>query len=146
MTAKLELIDNDYNEELFTEVLKDVKQRKGQAKFRKLLLTKHITCALCSVEAYHTRASHIKPWASSSDYERLYINNGLLLCPNHDYLFDKGLISFGESENILISRSLSSSQRMSFNVNEKLCIQISEKMEKYIVITINLSLNHKQQA
>ena len=122
----------DTDEDLITEVLKEMKQRKGQAKFRKLLLIKYKTCALCGVEADHTRASHIKPWASSADHERLDKNNGLLLCPNHDHLFDKGLITFNETGNILISTTLSSPQQMSFNVNSMLRIKLSDEMNRYM--------------
>jgi len=40
------------------------------------------------------RASHIKPWKDSSNEEKLDRNNGLLLIPDLDVLFDKGLITF----------------------------------------------------
>lgn len=126
------IIDKEFGEDLITEVLKEVKQRKGQVTFRKLLLTKYNTCVLCGVEADHTRASHIKPWVSSTDQERLDIHNGLLLCPNHDHLFDKGLITFEETGNILISSTLPSSQQMSFNVNLMLRIQMSDEMQQYM--------------
>lgn len=115
-----------------TEVVTEVKSRKGQEKFRKLLLTKYKTCALCGVEASHTRASHIKPWASSTDNERLDIQNGLLLCPNHDYLFDKGLITFKKTGEILISNTLSASQQMNFNINQMLRIQMLDEMQQYM--------------
>lgn len=127
----------DFDEELFTEISQEVKQRKGQAKFRKLLLTKYDTCVLCGVEASHTRASHIKPWAFSSNHERLDIHNGLLLCPNHDHLFDIGLITFEETGNILISSTLSSSQQINFNVNLMLQIQMTDEMQQYM-------LHHRQ--
>lgn len=128
-----QVLDNiDFDEDLITEVLKEVKQRKGQAQFRKLLLTKFKTCALCGVEADYTRASHVKPWASSTDYERLDIHNGLLLCPNHDHLFDKGLITFEETGNILISSTLSSSQQMCFNVNSMVRIQTADETQQYM--------------
>lgn len=118
--------------ELITEILKEVKQRKGQDKFRKKLLTVFKTCALCGVIAEHTRASHIKPWATSNDLERLDIDNGLLLCPNHDYLFDKGLITFEETGVIKISNERSSIQRMSFNINPSLRIQMNNKKKQYL--------------
>ncbi|MEI9907205.1 MAG: HNH endonuclease signature motif containing protein [Actinomycetota bacterium] len=51
-------------------------------------------------------ASHIKPWASSSDTEKIEGFNGLLLSPHIDYLFDAGLISFGDDGELLISKSL----------------------------------------
>ena len=51
-------------------------------------------------------ASHIKPWACSESGEKLDIDNGLLLCPNHDALFDSGYISFDENGVIMISEHL----------------------------------------
>jgi hypothetical protein len=52
------------------------------------------------------RASHIKPWKDSSDEEKLHGCNGLLLAPHIDHLFDKGLISFTNSGDLLISPHL----------------------------------------
>jgi hypothetical protein len=52
------------------------------------------------------RASHIKPWKDSSDEEKLHGCNGLLLAPHIDHLFDKGLISFTNSGDLLISPRL----------------------------------------
>lgn len=118
--------------ELITEILKEVKQRKGQDKFRKKLLTVFKTCALCGVTAEHSRASHIKPWATSIDSQRLDINNGLLLCPNHDYLFDNGLITFEDNGLIKISDELSSVQRMSFNINSSLLIPMNDTKQHYM--------------
>jgi hypothetical protein len=42
----------------------------------------------------HLRASHCKPWRDSSDPERLDAENGLLLTPSIDHLFDRGFIAF----------------------------------------------------
>ncbi len=39
------------------------------------------------------RASHAKPWASSTDAERLDVYNGLLLAAHLDAAFDCGLIT-----------------------------------------------------
>lgn len=39
-------------------------------------------------------ASHIKPWAESSEIEKMEEDNGILLSVHIDALFDKGLISF----------------------------------------------------
>lgn len=53
-------------------------------------------------------ASHIKPWAGSTNAERLDGFNGLLLTPNLDKLFDAGLIGFDEDGALLVSSSLAS--------------------------------------
>lgn len=45
-------------------------------------------------------ASHIKPWRDATDEERLDGNNGMLISPHIDKLFDRNLITFpmkGES-------------------------------------------------
>lgn len=52
-------------------------------------------------------ASHIKPWRSSNNQERLSPENGLLLSPIYDKLFDIGLITFDNDFKIIISPKLS---------------------------------------
>jgi len=39
-------------------------------------------------------ASHIKPWRESNNEERVNPSNSLLLAPDYDKLFDRGVISF----------------------------------------------------
>ncbi len=51
-------------------------------------------------------ASHIKPWAASSNEERLDPFNGFLLSPSYNSAFDEGLISFTNDGEILISEAL----------------------------------------
>ena len=46
-------------------------------------------------------ASHIKPWTRSSNVERLDGNNGLMLSPHVDWLFDRGWISFTDQGDLL---------------------------------------------
>ena len=56
-------------------------------------------------------ASHIKPWRScSTTAERLDGNNGLLLCPNVDRLFDRSYISFEVEGRMLISPLVDAAQ------------------------------------
>jgi putative restriction endonuclease len=50
------------------------------------------------------RASHIKPWrACNNNQERLDGNNGLLLSPHVDLLFDRGYISVEDDGTLLRS-------------------------------------------
>ncbi len=51
----------------------------------------------------HLRASHLKPWRDSDNEERLNGENGLLLTPTIDHLFDRGFISFENNGDLLIS-------------------------------------------
>jgi len=52
------------------------------------------------------RASHIKPWAKSSNHDRLNPDNGLLLAAHVDALFDSGLISFPENGRMIVSAQI----------------------------------------
>lgn len=51
-------------------------------------------------------ASHIKPWPVSNNKEKLSTENGLLLSPTYDKLFDTGLILFQDNERILLSKQI----------------------------------------
>jgi hypothetical protein len=48
-------------------------------------------------------ASHCKPWRDSTNEERLNGENGLLLTPSIDHLFDRGFIGFEDSGRLVIS-------------------------------------------
>ncbi|SEL22094.1 HNH endonuclease [Ruminococcus albus] len=114
-----------------------VKQRVNQGVFREQILERfHCKCALCSVSnASFLIASHIKPWSKSDPNEKLSIFNGLLLCPNHDKLFDKGYISFSDNGQIMISNQLSDTDKLFLNVNDKMRIPdefICEEMKVYL--------------
>jgi putative restriction endonuclease len=61
-------------------------------------------CRVTKVEnPVHLRASHCKPWRDSSNDERLNGENGLLLTPTIDHLFDRGFISFEDAGRLIIS-------------------------------------------
>ena len=78
-------------------------------------------------------ASHIKPWADSTDDERLDPNNGLLLTANLHKLFDAGLISFEDSGKMLVSSKLSQSEREIFGVvGKKLSQKPSVETANYL--------------
>lgn len=53
--------------------------------------------------------SHIKPWASSNDDERLDPLNGVSACRMHDAAFDRGLITIEDDLRIRLSQLLRSS-------------------------------------
>ena len=75
--------------------------------------------------------SHIKPWSESTPEEKTDVNNGLLLCPNHDRVFDKGMISFDANGTILISDELIQRDQMMLNLDEKMSIEITDKNRDY---------------
>lgn len=104
-----------------------LKTRVNQGIFRKLLINKYGKCCLCDISNKKLLiASHLKPWAASDKHEKLNVNNGLLLCANHDKLVDSNLISFENDGKILISNDLSAYDRKILNIPEYLPIKLSK--------------------
>jgi putative restriction endonuclease len=78
--------------------------RRGQGVFKQRVMQIESSCRITGVShVEHLRASHCKPWRDSSYAERLDGENGLLLTPNADHLFDRGFIGFEDSGDVLIS-------------------------------------------
>ena len=87
-----------------TEKKRLISARIGQGNYREELINLWKKCAVSKCEMTDVLiASHIKPWRKSTNKERLDRYNGLLLLPNYDKLFDKGLISFEDNGKIIIS-------------------------------------------
>lgn len=78
--------------------------RTAQSAYRKNVLSFwHEQCAVTGVDNKGWLiASHIKPWKESTDEERVDPRNSLLLTPNFDKLFDRGVISFSPSNGKII--------------------------------------------
>lgn len=81
------------------------KIRIGQSQFRnQLLLSNRNSCLFTGItDSKLLVASHIKPWRDSNNIERLDIENGILLTPTFDKLFDKFLITFDENGHLIWS-------------------------------------------
>lgn len=115
-----------------------IKARINQSGFRKNLIKKYGRCCLCGVESPELLlASHIKPWKDSNEDEKGSTSNGLLLCPNHDKLFDRGLISFNDDGTILISEKLSKNDQTFMNVSSNMTIQVDPDMKKNLAFHRN---------
>lgn len=81
-----------------------IQARVGQGIFRENVFRIEKCCRLTGVtEPTHLRASHSKPWRTSDTAERLNGENGLLLTPSIDHLFDRGFISFEDHGELLVS-------------------------------------------
>jgi len=110
-----------------------IKSRIGQSAFKKALLTIEKKCRLCGVrDERFLVASHIKPWSESNNQERLDVNNGLLLCPNHDALFDKRYISFDETGKVMVKKSLDATTKMFLNISDNMSINLDERQQIYM--------------
>jgi putative restriction endonuclease len=80
-----------------------VKARRGQGIFRQNISRLERACRITRVDnSAYLIASHIKPWRHASNAERLSANNGLMLAPHADFLFDRGFVSFADNR-LLIS-------------------------------------------
>lgn len=79
--------------------------RRGQGLFRQGVAKIERMCRITRVDnPVHLRASHAKPWRDClNNDERLDGENGLLLTPSIDHLFDRGFITFEDSGALVIS-------------------------------------------
>jgi len=81
-----------------------VRARVGQGLFKERVSAIEKRCRITGVDnPIHLIASHCKPWRDSSNTERLDGENGLLLTPSIDRLFDRGFISFEDNGRLIIS-------------------------------------------
>ncbi len=104
-----------------TEAQRLTIQRIGQSLFRDLLMqTWSSRCPLTGItDAALLRASHIKPWADcTSTEERLDPMNGLLLSALWDAAFDRGLVSFADTGEVLHAPTLSAEARLVLTTSE----------------------------
>ena len=110
------------------------KSRRGQGLFKKRVSERESQCRVTGVtDLHHLRASHIKPWKDSTDYEKLDGDNGLLLAPHVDHLFDRGFISFTRQGKVLVSAKLDSSVLTSWQVNSSKNVgEFSSEQDQYL--------------
>jgi putative restriction endonuclease len=81
-----------------------IRARCGQGLFKQRVMLIEQRCRITGVNNLtHLIASHCKPWRDSTNEERLNGENGLLLTPSVDHLFDRGFIGFENSGELIIS-------------------------------------------
>lgn len=94
--------------------------REGQEEYRRKLLEE---CPFCPITMINEEslliASHIKPWAVSDLKERTDPNNGFILSPLYDKLFDRGYITFSDDKRVSISNWLSRQVKERIGIKEK---------------------------
>ena len=98
----------EWNQPNETERQGMVTSRVGQGAYRKRIIHRwEYKCAVTGFDKLEILiASHIHPWAKATDIERLDVDNGILLSPNYDALFDRHLISFENSGKIILSDTI----------------------------------------
>ena len=113
-----------------------IEARRGQGKYRNDLIAVWGKCAVTRCAHIELlRASHIKPWRDASNLERLDKFNGLLLSPNLDAAFDRGLISFADNCSIVISPALSKETQASLGISPELkLVSVYEENRHYLAL------------
>jgi putative restriction endonuclease len=110
--------------------------RRGQGTFKANVMRIERACRITGVtREEHLRASHCKPWRDSSNEERLDGENGLLLTPNADHLFDRGFIGFEDNGDVLVSPVAhpASLAKMGVQVTQALNVgRFSEGQRRYL--------------
>lgn len=107
-----------------TERISQVKSRVGQGAYRKSII--HRWRYQCGVTGFDDPriliASHIVAWKEATNDERLDVDNGILLSPTFDALFDKHFISFENNGKIILSDEIDRSafQKIGITGKEKL--------------------------
>lgn len=87
-----------------TERIALVRSRIGQGLFKDRVKKIETHCRITKVDnPTHLIASHCKPWRDATNEERLNGENGLLLTPTIDHLFDRGFIGFENNGELIIS-------------------------------------------
>jgi hypothetical protein len=87
-----------------TDRIAIVQARLGQGIFKSRVSEIEKRCRITGVEnSTHLIASHCKPWRDANNEERLNGENGLLLTPSIDHLFDRGFIGFEGNGRLIVS-------------------------------------------
>lgn len=109
-------------------------KRDGQDKYRVKLYNQFQHCPFTQIDDIKLLiASHIKPWSVCNLAEKTDVENGLMLSPLFDKLFDKGYISFDNDGNLMISDWLSpaNQERIDFTLNKE-DLHLTDKRKMFL--------------
>lgn len=117
-----------------------IQARLGQGVFRKQML--ELWGGQCAVTGLAIQsaliASHAKPWAESTDEERLDPCNGLPLTATLDRLFDKYLVAFApDTGKMLISDRIDEEARAILGIPASLRKSPSEQQARYLKLHLD---------
>ena len=110
------------------------RQRKKQVQYREELYNEFHYCPFTHIDEFRLLvASHIKPYIVSTKKEQSDSNNGIMLSPLYDKLFDKGFISFEENGDLLVSDWLSPQNRERISFDYSLVdLHLNDERKKYL--------------
>lgn len=134
VTGSSESQAKTYRKPLKTERKGLITSRVGQGYYRQELLNKFKQrCAVTGLAIPEILiASHIVPWREATEDEKLDPDNGILLSPVYDALFDRHLISFDDDGYLIVSPLLDSRSvdRLCIDLNAR--VELTDKMKGYI--------------
>lgn len=115
------LVDEVKNDAILKTTEKEtiIKARIGQGDFRKSLIEKYNgKCIVTGInDSRLLIASHIKPWSVSNNQERIDVENGFLLSPLYDKMFDLGLMTFTNEGQIKLSSTIKQNSKIIMNID-----------------------------
>jgi len=113
-----------------------VTSRVGQGYYRQQIIEKWGgKCPITGIDIKSILiSSHILRWSESNDEERLDVENGILLSPLFDALFDRHLISFQDTGEIIVSNTLKEENIKKLGISSDIKISVTEGMKKYLRI------------
>ena len=102
-----------------------VTSRVGQGAYRKRIIHRwEYQCAVTGFNKLEVLiASHILPWSKATNEQRLDVDNGILLSPTYDALFDRHLISFDTKGKIILSNGIEKAAFEKIGVTGNECIK-----------------------
>ncbi len=132
---------SEVEKEAYFNVISKIRNKTIQDKFRKDLLDEfNCKCALCEVDIKCLLiASHIIPYSMCEGMidKAGDSNNGLLLCPIHDALFESGkFISFNQKGEIIISSKISKSDYDKYKIHKSIILNLkhmTKKRKQYLI-------------
>lgn len=112
------------------------KIRTKQSLFKRRLLNVEKQCRISGIaDLRFLRASHIRPWSKcDSGTQRADGNNGLLLCPQADFLFDLGWISFQSNGGLLVTKHMPNEvvSRIGLDLGARSCGTFNTLQREYL--------------
>ena len=118
-----------------------VTSRVGQGAYRKRIIHRwEYQCAVTGFNKLEVLvASHIFPWATASDEQRLDVHNGILLSPTYDALFDRHLITFENTGKIVLS------DKINRNAFQQIGVSGEEKIQKLSDFNLDYLAMHRSK-
>lgn len=129
MIKEIEDLEEKYGSDGTVAIEAVVRNSNVQRMFRNNLIAEYgCKCMICGIENIELLiASHIKPSKDCDVHEKINNNNGLILCANHDKLFDRYIITFKfDTGKIEISDKLSQKDKEKLGINDN--IKLDEKI------------------